>query len=137
MATKKAPANPVLPEHVVQFDEFVAKWRVLLNLRDWRIERTGKRTKAMAEVTSIEHEHKLAKYALGSDFGATPVTPVSLEKTACHELLHILLAPLIATACAEGEESDTTLEYEHAVIIVLEELLINAYGEAHAHPPTA
>jgi hypothetical protein len=35
----KARPNPVSDADVARFDEYVAKWRALLNLRDWRIVR--------------------------------------------------------------------------------------------------
>lgn len=133
MASKKPPQNPVSDEDVEQFDEFVAKWRTLLNLRDWRIVRKSKRNpRYMAEMLTISHEHKLATYNIGVDFGEAKVTKQSLEATACHELLHLLLAPLIASVVAEGEENTNTLEYEHAVIVILTELLMNSYGEKDA-----
>ena len=127
----KPPAkNPVSDAHVLLFDQYIKKHQALLNLRDWRIERAGKREKAvMAALLSVEHEHKLARYAVGTDFGAAEVTPHNLEATAVHELLHLFLRPLMDVCMAEGEHNDTVLEYEHAVIIVLTQLLVNAYGD--------
>jgi hypothetical protein len=122
--------NLVSDEHVAAFEEYVAKWRNLLNLRDWRIVRESRRDKRfMASVVSVEHEHKLAKYRVGVSFKSHPVTPYSLESTALHELLHILLRPLIDTAINEGEHCVGVAETEHEVIIILEELLMNAYSD--------
>jgi hypothetical protein len=127
--TMRKPLNPVHDEHVRQFEEYVHKWRALLNLRDWRIARTRKRpARVMAVLESVEHEHKLARYSVGRDFGAAEVTPESLESTALHELLHLLLRPLLDVAMEHAEHNDVVLEYEHAVITVLEELLMKAYG---------
>ncbi len=123
--------NTVHDAHVQQFEEYVHKWRVLLNLRDWRIVRTRKRpARVMAQLESVEHQHKLARYSVGRDFGAQEVTPESLESTALHELLHLLLRPLLDVAMEQGEHNDVLLEYEHAVITVLEELLMKAYADA-------
>jgi hypothetical protein len=126
----KAVNNPVSADHLTLFDSFVHKWRALLNLRDWRIIRAKKRdAKNMASLLTVEHEHKLARYAIGIDFGAAEVTQQSIESTALHELLHLLLRPLIDSAIATGEHDEQILEYEHGVIVVLEELLMQAYGD--------
>src|ERR1700761_2196895 len=92
---KKPLVNPVLPEHVAEFDLFVKKWQEILNLKDWRIERStqpaGKG--AMAQI-SVDPDARLAIYQLGVSFGVSEVTPESLERTAMHELMHVVLHPL-------------------------------------------
>lgn len=128
-AKKAPPRNPVTDAHVAQFDLFVQKWRDLLNLRDWRIVRSDKREKKnMAAVLTVEHPHKLARYAVGTDFGATPVNAQTLEATALHEVFHVFFRPLIDVCIAEGEYSEAVDEAEHAAIIVLEDLLSKAYA---------
>lgn len=132
MTTKKKdpPQNPVLDHHVAEFDEYVDKWRTLLNLRNWRVSRVKKREhKNMAALVTVEHEHKLARYSIGMDFGNTPVTQESLESTALHEMLHLLLRPMLDVAMNSGEHDDAVLEEEHSVITVLEALLLHAYKE--------
>jgi len=127
---KDPPQNPVGDEDLEKFDQFMEKWRTLLNLRNWRVLRAKKReVKNMAALLSVEHEHKLARYSVGLDFGSSKVTDESLESTALHEMLHLLLRPLLDTAMAETEHNDTVLEEEHSVIIVLEQLLLHAYKE--------
>lgn len=115
------PTNPVTGDNAILFDSYVVKWQARLNLGDWRIERGGKPAKnAMASV-EVNPPARLATYRLG-DFGAEAITPVSLEKTAIHEMLHILLHDLIDTA--QGKATDDELEtHEHRVINVLERLL--------------
>lgn len=100
------------------FHGYIKKWQGLLNLHDWRVERSAKTSKAMAEI-SMSLGDRLAVYRLGADFGdSTPVTPHSLESTACHELLHVLLHELV-------NASDDSLEsIEHRVINTLEKLLV-------------
>ena len=72
------------------FDGYIAKWQVILNLCDWRIEKGQKSAKnAMASV-EFHSPARLATYRLG-DFGSTPITETSLEQTAVHELLHVVL----------------------------------------------
>lgn len=130
---KAPPLNPVSERDVAAFDRFVTRWQAILNLRNWRIERTNKRdAKHMASLVSVEHEHALARYSVGVNFGATKVTPRELESAALHELLHILLRPMIDEAVAQGEYNDAVLGYEHQVIVLLESLLQDAYGTAKA-----
>lgn len=116
--------NPVSPEDGKLFDGFVVKWQARLSLGDWRIERGTKPAKnAMASV-EFNEPARLATYRLG-DFGAEKVTPASLEKTAIHELLHVRLHDLIATAQDRGASAEQMEAAEHAVINVLEGLLFD------------
>ena len=125
----KPPRNPVSDEDVAEFEAYVEKWRDKLNLRDWRVVRAAKREKRhMAALLTVEHEHKLARYSVGEDFGADKVTPHSLESTAIHEMLHLRLRPLLDACMEEKSHTDAVLKYEHEVIIVLEDLLFRAYG---------
>lgn len=138
MATrKKAPVprelkNPLSDAHVAQFDVYVEKWKDLLNMNDWRFVREEKRSSHMAEVTSIEHEHKLVKYRVGRNFGQTPVSAATLEDTALHEVFHVFFAPLIDEVIAYRGENAYTMEKEHAAMIVLIRLLMAAYASKAA-----
>jgi len=99
------------------FDGYVVKWQKLLNLSDWRIERSSRRAKkSMAEI-SFNAPARLASYRVGLNFGCE-VTPEMLEATALHELLHVLLFDLLVCepAALEG--------VEHRVINVVEKLLL-------------
>jgi hypothetical protein len=120
---KKPPQSPVTPEDAEKFALFMRKWQVLLNLMDWRYVRDRRASKYMAEITSQETEHRLVKWRLGTDWGNTPVTDESLESTAIHENLHVLLHTLVERAIAEGEVNDNVMAEEHRVIAVLEKLL--------------
>lgn len=106
--------NELTPAHCKEFDGYVLKWQRLLNLSDWRIERAPRRSKAMAEV-SFNDEARLATYRVGANFGAEEVTPDSLERTALHELLHILLHDLSV---------NWTEANEHRVVNLLEKILM-------------
>jgi hypothetical protein len=117
----KASRNLVREPDALIFDGFVRKWAKLLNLQNWRLERGSKAAKnAMASV-EFDMPARLAVYRLG-DFGSEAITPRSLEDTAIHELLHVLLLDLILIASGKptGEELEAA---EHAVINVLEKLL--------------
>lgn len=114
--------NTPSADDALLFDQFVQKWQTTLSLGDWRIERGQKPAKnAMASV-EFNQGARLAVYRLG-DFGAEAITPQSLERTALHELLHILLHDLI-NAASDPRTSDDQMEAaEHRVINVLERVL--------------
>jgi hypothetical protein len=105
--------------HADEFEGYIRKWQALLNLQDWRIERSSKLASkgAMAEVHT-SFEDRLAMYRLGRSFGESEVTPHSLESTAAHELLHVLLKDLIH---ATGKDR---MAAEHRVVHTLERLLV-------------
>jgi len=110
--------------HAREFGRYLRQWQGLLNLHDWRIApRRGRAKGVMAEVTR-ELEHRLAGYRLGDTFGGTPITPHSLEATALHEMLHVLLHELVEMARAPGTTPDLLMSAEHRVINVLEKLLM-------------
>ncbi len=110
------------PEHVEEFALYIAEFQNLLNLRDWRIEPSGKPASkgAMAEV-GISLDDRLAVWSLGKDWGNMPITSKTLRETALHEVLHIFMKPLIDSAMQRDESAIATLE--HSAIVVLEKLL--------------
>lgn len=114
-----ANTNIPTPGDALLFDQYVRKWQVLLSLGDWRIEKGLKPARnAMASV-EFNDAARLAVYRLG-DFGSEKITPESLERTAVHELLHIVLHDLIAAA----QDKDDNLEAaEHRVVNLFERLL--------------
>src|SRR5437879_3239747 len=105
-APKKPQANPLSDQHVELFDLFVQKWAPILNLSDWRIVRDKRRrSKYMAEMHTVEVQHKLAKYRVGEAFGDNhAVTPETLEATAVHELLHLRLWELLEYVELHGQD---------------------------------
>lgn len=118
MAKRK---NPVSEANAVVFDAYIFKWQQLLNLNDWRIERGSLSVKnAMASV-EFNPPARLAIYRLG-DFGHEQITHESLEHTAIHELLHVLLFDLIEVASGKST-NDEVESAEHRVVNVLEKLL--------------
>lgn len=110
------------PEHAKEFAQYVAEFQNLLNLRDWRIEPTGRAAGkgAMADV-GISLDDRLAVWSLGKDWGNMPINSKTLRETALHEVLHIFLRPLIQAAMQRDESAIDTLE--HSAIVVLEKLL--------------
>ena len=120
---KKPQPNPVTPQGRDCFAMYVHKWQELLNLGDWRIEQSPKpAAKAnMAEVDRLDLKARLATYRIGSDFGGTPVTDMSIEQIACHEVLHVFLHELLEFARQGGEDVDSA---EHRVINSLVRVLV-------------
>ena len=107
-------------EQAQEFDIYVNEWQAVLNVNDWRIERSTKPAKnAMASV-EMDDGARLATLRLG-DFASVPINSQSLSMTALHEVLHVFLYDLIQTA---RSNNDANLESEeHRVINVLEKLL--------------
>jgi hypothetical protein len=104
------------------FAECVKKWQKTLSLGDWRIEKGSKPAKQAMASVEFNDNARLAIYRLG-DFGAEVITPESLDKTALHELLHVLLHDLL-TVAQDAKSSDDEVEMqEHRVINLLEQLL--------------
>jgi hypothetical protein len=120
----KSP-NPVNEEGAAKFAAYVATWREVLSLGDWRIAVSEKRSsrKVMAEVCKFDLEQRSATIRLGKDFGNVPVNEETLKETALHEVLHIFLYELVQTAMDEGEDSNKVGSAEHRCINVLEKLL--------------
>jgi hypothetical protein len=126
MAKPKPPAaNPVTPAASDAFDLYVRQWQTRLNMSDWRIHRSNKAAgkRNMAEVTQMDLEARLASYRIGADFGGTPVTERSVERTALHELLHVFLHPMLSAAQDRSVTAEQLNGIEHAAIHVLVDLL--------------
>jgi hypothetical protein len=123
MTTK---AKSLTHEHVAAFSGYVKDWQARLGLQGWRITVSQKHAKAgnMAEVAEIDTPALLAAIKLGKDWKGYPVTPHSLEQTAVHELLHILLHELVEQAQSKAVTHDELQTAQHRVINVLETLLV-------------
>ena len=114
--------NIPTPEHAEIFAQSVQKWQQVLSLGDWRIERGLKPAKQAMASVEFNEGARLATYRLG-DFGAEKITPESLDQTALHELLHVLLHDLMTTAQDPKSSQDEIEAQEHRVINLLEKLL--------------
>lgn len=118
MKKKNAPTA----EQVEEFKRYMGEFQDLLNLRDWRIEHSGRKAskQAMAEV-GVSLEDRLAVWSMGADWGNMPINSKTLRETALHEILHVFLAPVIEAAASRDEQATSSLE--HSAIVVLEKLL--------------
>lgn len=116
------PQNRPTAEQAAEFDEWVRYWQQVLNLMDWRIERSSKPIKAAMAAMECDTQARLGTYQLG-DFGSTPICTESLSMTALHECLHVFLFDLISTAQDKSATPDQLDSVEHRVINVLERAL--------------
>jgi len=120
-----ATNNPVSDLDADKFERYMVLWQQKLNLMDWRIKRSPRRAKGvMAVVHKRQIEDRLASYRVGTTFGTEAVTDYTLESTAVHELLHILLTELIEVAGDKDHTQEQLLSAEHRVVNTLERLLV-------------
>lgn len=113
--------TPLTPEHREAFESSLEYWQGELNLRDWRVNLSKKPTgRKVLACVEIDWEAAICKVMLPKVW-PIEVTPAELDSTALHELLHVMLAPLLQASRARDDEATATIE--HRVIQVLERLL--------------
>jgi hypothetical protein len=116
------PQNKPSAQQAEEFDEWIRYWQQVLNLMDWRIERSSKPIKAAMAAMECDSQARLGTYQLG-DFGSTPIDTESISMTALHECLHVFLFDLIAVAQDRQATPEQLDSVEHRVINVLERVL--------------
>lgn len=134
MANRKPKPTPeaidssnhmVDPDAAEQYWAHFYNWQKRLGLQSWRLVRSPLAPKgAMAEMARWDRKQRQASARLGLNWKATPVNALTLERTAVHELLHVLLADLIAYAKEPHTSEEDLANIEHGVINTLEELLV-------------
>lgn len=113
------------PDDALEFERYIRAWQVRLGLQDWRIVMSPKPARgSMAEMDKWDWAQRQVSCRFGNNWKATPVTPHSLEQTAVHELLHVLLYELIEVAKNTSGSPDDLMAAQHRVINVLEGLLV-------------
>lgn len=123
---KKPPDNPITPPAREAFELYLRDWQERLNLRDWRIVFSPKTVKgACAEVTKFDLPGRVASIRLGEHFGSEPVDDVTLEDTAVHELLHVLLKEFKELVASPTATEDDIFSAEHRVIQTVVNLLVH------------
>jgi len=115
--------NTPTAEDTQYFAQCVKKWQDILSLGDWRIEKGLKPAKQAMASVEFNEGARLATYRLG-DFGAEKITHKSLDSTALHELLHVMLHDLMTAAQDPKSSQDEIDKQEHRVINLLERLLL-------------
>lgn len=111
-----------------EFDGFIQHWQGFLNLRDWRMERSARPARGAMACVECDGPPRLAIYRLG-DFGNEQINSESLSNTALHEVLHVFLFDLIATAQDQKASPEQLESAEHRVINVLERVLGTTHGK--------
>ena len=119
----KQPANPVTTEDAAKFHSYIEKWQTLLGLTDWRLLKGGKGPNGVMANVTISIPDRCATYRIGPHFGNDAVTDFTLEQTALHELIHVLLSPYKAAIKAKSSD-DILMGEEHKIIHTLERLLV-------------
>jgi hypothetical protein len=123
---KSLPKNIPNPDQVDEFKGYMKKWQQTLGLEDWRIEHVPlEAINAMASV-KVNYSARLARYRLG-DFGAEEINAKTLDATALHEALHVLLYELLHQTGHDFDQ-ETLESTEHRVINTLEKLLMKDAG---------
>jgi hypothetical protein len=113
------------PDDAEAFWTYLRLWQNKLGLTGWRITRSPKPANgSLAEMSKFDWRQQQVMCRLGLDWKATPITPASIEQTAVHELLHVLLHPLIEVAKTPGVDELSIAAAEHSVINTLEGLLV-------------
>lgn len=120
------PQNRPTAEQAAEFDQWIRYWQQVLNLMDWRIERSSKPVKAAMAAMVCDSQARLGTYQIG-DFGSAQINRESLSMTALHECLHVFLFDLIAVAQDKSATPEQLDAAEHRVINVLERVL---YGQS-------
>lgn len=128
---RAAPKPSESGDHIVDPDaaqrywQYLFGWQRKLGLQGWRIVKSPIEAKgSMAEMAKWNRTQRQVSARLGTNWKATPVTPINLERTAVHELLHVLLADVIALAKDPSTSQEDLDNAEHAVINTLETLLV-------------
>lgn len=118
----KPPPRYLTPKQEAQFDGFIRKWQVKLGLQGWRIERSARRSTALAEV-KVNYGARQASYRTGPWNPPNEPTDRALEATAVHELCHVLLEDLKHHVFNESNPKAIEAA-EHAIVNLLEKLLL-------------
>jgi len=109
-------------EHIAYFFERVEYYQFLLNLKDWRIENSGRfANKGCLADVAIFVEDRLAVVSIGKEFGPMPINDKTLGETALHEVLHVFLKNLVDSAASRDPAALDSAE--HSIVVVLEKLL--------------
>lgn len=118
--------NYLSPEQVEYFWTCLFGWQERLGLNDWRITRSPDEPKGrvQCEMAKWDFEQRQVTCRLKHNWFNSNVNETTIEQTAVHELLHVMLANLIETAKVVGTSDADLLYEEHGVINRLEQLLV-------------
>lgn len=130
MPTKKAAkaADYILTAQQVEFFwTRLAYWQQRLGLMDWRITRSAKRpAKTMlCQMVQWDEVQRQVSCRLNDNWGpAEKPSNKLIDQTACHEMLHLLLHPVLSLSITPGAEQADIDGAEHGVINKLEQIFV-------------
>jgi hypothetical protein len=129
MANKapKAPDYILTDEQVEFFWTCLFKWQEKLGLTDWRITRSNKpsRKGTLCQMVLWDTQQRQVACRLNRNWGsAEKPNNLLIEQTAVHELLHVLMHPVLELSRNPGAAQEDIDGAEHGVINRLEQLLV-------------
>lgn len=105
------------------FRECCLSWQQKFNLQEWELYFKHKFLKNSYSEIKRDFSSMKAVIVLSTEWDDRAINQNELNISACHELLHLLLAPLI---CRTGEYSDKIIdEDEHSIINKMVKYLIS------------
>lgn len=128
---KKAPEHPITDAQATEFVALMKEWQRRLHLMSWRIVRGRRRPHNDIANVSIYPEHRMVRYEIGRQWGDDP-GPNGVEEAVVHELMHVVLSPVIDATIKAGKYDETVIGEEHAVITVFEKMLTEMVSKIRA-----
>jgi hypothetical protein len=108
-------------------------WQERLGLSDWRITRSNRQPAmkaALCQMVNWDNVQRQVSCRLASNWGkGERPTDTLIEQTAVHELLHVLLHPVLEASGTPGTAQEDIDGAEHGVINRLEKLLVPGNAE--------
>jgi len=106
------------------FQDRVDRWAERLGLGDWDIRCAHTECVEVLAEVSINPVGRVASVALSTDWGdLDEITRDTLDKTARHEVLHVVLADLVRYAENRTQDEELRDTIEHAIVRRLEKAL--------------
>ena len=111
-------------DQVTMFWGALCYWQEKLGLQDWRITHSMRvPAGAMAMMDKWDWPQRQVRCRLNRNWKSEEPTPDAISGTALHEILHVLLHPMIEAAKDQRTLPEDLQAAEHAVINKLERLL--------------
>lgn len=111
----------VTEEQFKLFTKFSEQWRLRLGLTDWDVYYVHKKVDDVYARTNWDNGGRIATITLSTVWDEIrPLNNRELEKVACHEMLHVALADIVAHGEARYITGEGLERAEHTLIRRLE-----------------
>jgi len=111
--------------HFKIFETAVRKWATDLGLRDWEIFIKHEADAPDALATLSKNSGRTVWIGLAQDWGKThKITKLAMQRTALHEVCHLLLYDLVEAAKERCIKDGEIEELEHKLVYLLENVLL-------------